>query len=705
MPISPKKARDRFIPGYFMNTTVDEMKKFLDNQLGEIESEDISLRLIKIREELRATGIIKFFAKYDSSQEPAEEPTQWEAMKHPFDSHLLVNAGPGSGKTSVLVGRIIHLIHEQKIKPSEIIVLAFNRAVVFEIRNRIRDLFQSLGYAAYASQVRVSTFHSLAMRSLYDSDTPPESAYGENILKDFADRLVADKVFRQNVAGKCSCILVDEFQDMNEEVYSIIRNLHEGSSIQPGVMAIGDDDQDILRWNRESPGEGNKAFAELYFKKFKEDFGGAKLKTLELGVNFRSGVDIVKESQEFIQNFFVRNKISERLKKNRLCTKKDTVESKCKTIDSREWTWDQTLENVAKTSHELLANNKGSIAILCRTNEEVASVHRKMANIIPNLVVQNNENISIKKLRHVALWIDFLETEIVQQDQALSASLFNDLFKTFCADTDIPEIQSGVAETDFSTLWKLCIEENPYPHLSTLFHFMKAMKSDDLQRILGAHENVDEAVVSTIHKVKGLEYDNVIILPSRASFPFKDSSSDIKADAAEEARLFYVAMTRAKSQLVCYIGEREICWEQSQPQPFNGVQGKDKILTGTPKQINIGWPMRISDFNGACSNPEVTQKYIETKVAIGDKLECESGDNKKLFHTSKFGEKFQIGCISNKFVAKSPRSELKVSSIIRYPSDENNPKYSNNKYTPCVTMRGWGYVVLVEERKKTWIIK
>jgi len=45
-------------------------------------------------------------------------------MRHPFDRHLLVNAGPGAGKTSVLVGRIAHLIREQHLKPSEIVVLA-----------------------------------------------------------------------------------------------------------------------------------------------------------------------------------------------------------------------------------------------------------------------------------------------------------------------------------------------------------------------------------------------------------------------------------------------------------------------------------------------------------------------------------------------------------------------------------------------------
>ncbi|HBM60075.1 MAG TPA: hypothetical protein DD444_12875, partial [Citreicella sp.] len=118
-------------------------------------------------------------------------------------------AGPGAGKTSVLVGRIVHLIREQHVKPSEIMVLAFNRAVVFEIRKRVRDLFRSLGYAAYASRVRVHTFHGLAMRHLGDA----APSVTEELLPAFARRLTRDAAFRATVAGECRVLLVDEFQD------------------------------------------------------------------------------------------------------------------------------------------------------------------------------------------------------------------------------------------------------------------------------------------------------------------------------------------------------------------------------------------------------------------------------------------------------------------------------------------------------------
>jgi len=683
----PEEARGRFISGYFANSSAGALKEFLDGHLGEIEDE--TGRIAEKRDQLRATRATEFFDFYKASQEPA----QWQVMQHPFNRHLLVNAGPGAGKTSVLVGRIAHLIREQHVKPSEIMVLAFNRAVVFEIRKRIRDLFRSLGYAAYVSQVRVSTFHALAMRSLNGADTP--TGHGdidrENLLPDFANRLAKNATFRQEIAGQCRSLLIDEFQDVTEDVYTIIRSLHEGSGSQAGIMVIGDDDQDILRWQRKEDGAHSGAFAERYFQRFKTDFGGAELATLELGVNFRSGAEVVQTSQAMIHGFFQRNARSDRIKTSLLRASESAPDSHCERIDARGWSWDQTLSRVKQDSLDLLEKNPGSIAILCRSNDEVASVHRALADVFPGIAVQNSENLSIRSLRHIALWIEFLEVEAARQDRALSDPLRAELLEEFRNSTDIPETRASAPSwADLSTLWELCTQESSFPHLSTLVGFLKTLKSDELQRLIGSRQGAGEAVVSTIHKVKGLEYDNVVVVPSRTRFG--ERSSDIEADAAEEARLLYVALTRAKSQLVYYVGDRESAWGRAQPNPFPSSSGQDQILTGTPKQVAIGWAMCRSGFN---PDPEVTQSYIESQVCIGDRVELDgrgAGANKGVFHRAPSGERRQIGFIAQRYGAGGPRSDLKVSAVIRYAADESD----QHCHPASVLARGWGYVVLVE---------
>lgn len=685
----PAEARDRFVPGYFACADVDALKGFIDEQLGEIEDE--TGVFAEKRDQLRATRSTEFFDFYRASPEKA----QWEAMQYPYNRHLLVNAGPGAGKTSVLVGRIVHLIREQHVKPSEIMVLAFNRAVVFEIRKRVRDLFRSLGYAAYASRVRVHTFHGLAMRHL--GDTAPSVT--EELLPTFARRLTQDAAFRVTVAGECRALLVDEFQDVNEEVYEIIRALHAGSGDRAGIMAIGDDDQDILRWNRKPARvvwgrpavEAGGVFADHYFGRFRADFSGEQLSELTLGVNFRSSPEIVEKSQEMINGFFGRRTLSQRLKTDRLRAVDGAPSGTVERVDAQGWSWERTLEEVRATSQRLLSENPGSLAVLCRSNDEVASVHRALSGIFPVVTVQSSENIAIRSLRHVALWLDLLEGEIAQQDQALTDPLRARLLETFHAETDIPETRAGgQMDPDLSVLWDLCAQETVFPYLSTLVEFLKDLRSDELQRLLGATRPEGEILVSTIHKVKGLEYDNVVVLPSRMSFGGR--STEIEANAAEEARLLYVALTRAKSRLVFHLGDRELSWAGKTITPFRGAQDGGRILTGTPKEVFISWSMNRSRSN---ADPERTQVYIETSVSVGDPIQLEAPDRwagKALMHGSETGDRRQIGLPSKAVGHGGDVTDLKVSAVIRYepkPDDRAQP-------CPKVAAQGWGYVVLVE---------
>lgn len=687
----PDQARESFINGYFTKTDAEEMKVFLETQLGEIEGDGGEAEgfIATKRDQLRATKATEFFARYEDSEEPA----QWEGVRHPFDQHLLVNAGPGAGKTSVLVGRIVHLIREQHVKPSEILVLAFNRAVVFEIKKRIRDLFRSLGYAAYASQVRVHTFHALARRSLDPSEGRSQGAAWENLLGDFAAKLAANATFRKQVADGCRCILIDEFQDVTDDVYSIIWNLYLGGGARAGVMAIGDDDQDILRWQRRTRGLNGGEFAETYFQKFKKDFGGDSLASLELSVNFRSGAEIVERSQKMISGFFAKTTKSRRLKQTLLRAASQAPNSQCERILSRGWAWRDTSAEILKACFRLRAENPGSLAVLCRTNDEVAHIHQLLAAHFPRLTVQSSENMRISDLRHVALWVDFLEAEAAKGDRALTEALRNDVLAAFRASAKIPEANpSSTPHVDLSALWGLCEEESVFPHLSTLIRFVRALQRDELQRLLGGRQGDQEVVVSTIHKVKGLEFDNVVVAPSRSSFGDRGASaSALDNDAAEEARLLYVALTRARRRMTYFVGDRETAWGASQPRAFQGEAGQGQVLTGAHAQIDLGWAMRRSPFN---QDPDDCQTYIERNVRDGDRIMLSGSGtraNMSLIHCSQSGARRQIGCVAKKFGAGSGDADLKVSAVIRYPIDDTTLHSTGE----IVARQGWGYAVLI----------
>lgn len=75
--------------------------------------------------------------------------------------HLVILAGPGTGKTFVLVRRIQYLVEELTVSPKRILALAFTRAAAAEMRSRLEDTLADTG-----TRIRVSTLHSYALSEL-----------------------------------------------------------------------------------------------------------------------------------------------------------------------------------------------------------------------------------------------------------------------------------------------------------------------------------------------------------------------------------------------------------------------------------------------------------------------------------------------------------------------------------------------------------
>ena len=81
---------------------------------------------------------------------------QAEAIATDEDTTLVL-AGAGTGKTAVIVGKVVHLVRNQNVSPRDILVLAFNRKAAEEIRNRL---------PSDCSAATVSTFHAFGLRTI-----------------------------------------------------------------------------------------------------------------------------------------------------------------------------------------------------------------------------------------------------------------------------------------------------------------------------------------------------------------------------------------------------------------------------------------------------------------------------------------------------------------------------------------------------------
>ena len=89
---------------------------------------------------------------------------QKEAILHK-DGPMLVLAGPGSGKTTVITNRIFSLTRHQGVNPSSILVITFTRAAAREMEGRY-DKMSRQEKATVSGRVSFGTFHSVFFRIL-----------------------------------------------------------------------------------------------------------------------------------------------------------------------------------------------------------------------------------------------------------------------------------------------------------------------------------------------------------------------------------------------------------------------------------------------------------------------------------------------------------------------------------------------------------
>ena len=168
---------------------------------------------------------------------PAELPPGSAALEYRFvgddreQTNVLVLAGPGSGKTRVLVHRIAYLVRARRENPRGILALAYNRHAAVDIRRRLAELIGD-----DARGVTVLTCHALAMRLAGASFTGRSERPDDELFREVLQRAVdllggkglppeeADERRERLLAG-FRWILVDEYQDIGPDQYALISAL------------------------------------------------------------------------------------------------------------------------------------------------------------------------------------------------------------------------------------------------------------------------------------------------------------------------------------------------------------------------------------------------------------------------------------------------------------------------------------------------
>lgn len=474
-----------------------------------------------------------------------------EALKNPVQQEIvaddreqtsvLVLAGPGSGKTRVLVHRIAYLIRVRREDPRGILVLTYNRHAAAEIRIRLRHLIGD-----DAAAVTISTCHALAMRLVGASfaGTASETSHDfDGIVMEAVRQLNGEGLSKPEAEAQRDTliqgyrwILVDEYQDIGPEEYALIsavagRSLDD-KELRLSLFAVGDDDQNIYAF----------AGASIRFiRQFEADYSARPMFLVE---NYRSTGHIIAAANAVIAPAAARMKASHDIAIDRKRSKglpggemaalDPVARGRVQVLDCPSGDVAQALTAIDELVRLSRLDPEWSwsrAAIIARDWRRLAPA-RAYAETLGIPVEMANESLpSIWRLREMQQFID-----VLRRDNTRLLGV-RDLV--------------GVLNAIPSNRWTDLIGEGIAALAKELAN--KAMPVLDLVKWFAEWTNDARGdqrglLLLTAHRAKGLEFDDVVILSGGWDRPSKDEDPDAPR------RLFYVAMTRARRSLAI-IGE------------------------------------------------------------------------------------------------------------------------------------------------------
>lgn len=473
---------------------------------------------------------------------------QESAVKNP-NPQLLIVAGPGSGKTTVLTKRLAYMIYEQNVPAEKCLAITFTRKAAQEMRERLSKLLKEK-----AAGLNIHTFHSLCFsilkenfetlglaedfrviskeeKSLYKEDELPEN------LLEFDELITLTlKLFRENpdilniYKERYRYLSVDEYQDIDEHQYELIKLLVPPDG---NILAIGDPNQAIY---------GFRGGSAKFFNNFTTDYPNAEI--INLKNNYRSTNTIVDASNQMIECFNIISKYEKPHEKITIHTA-PTDKAEAEFIVS-------TIENMIgghsffSIDSERSEGQDGNYSF-----SDFAILYRTSAQLKPILEALQRSGMPYVKLSNDLL----CENKHIR-------NLLQGLNGEFPVKEQLININGEIDDYIFKYLVKV---SESFTTRDEFIHEVSLLTEADT-----LDERADRISLMTLHASKGLEFKCVFIAGlEEGILPLYRAQTE--EEIAEEKRLLYVGMTRAEQRLFLSRAIKRIRFGKSEhpaPSPF-----------------------------------------------------------------------------------------------------------------------------------------
>ena len=164
------------------------------------------------------------------------------------NERILVDAGPGAGKTAVACARIAWLIDQAGLVPSDIWLVSFTRTAVHELRSRVGTY---LSDPEQAAGIRIATIdsHAWAIQSGFNREALLTGSYDENIRN--VIRLIQTNEGVFQYVGNVRHLFIDEAQDVVGPRVELLLELINALSPESGVTVFCDEAQAIYGFSED----------------------------------------------------------------------------------------------------------------------------------------------------------------------------------------------------------------------------------------------------------------------------------------------------------------------------------------------------------------------------------------------------------------------------------------------------------------------
>ncbi|AFC23727.1 DEAD/DEAH box helicase [Saprospira grandis] len=734
---------DEFIKGYFSCKSIAD---FINHLQQYIPSTD------PIFQAFRGDAI--------KEQEDRLNPEQKLVYNSPITKNINVAAGPGSGKTHTLSLRVARLVHHERISPENILVLAYNRAVVSELKHRLKTLFQKLGYAFLSKRIKIRTFHELALvtcsEKIKNNGDVLKFEKWEEVLH---NELKNNPGLIMNSLGGVKHILIDEFQDINDiriEILDLI--IQQLPNVK--LFVIGDPNQSIYGYDRSVMDPYhyydvfNEQFSPLKFSLMKNyrSYSGILLEASKLLVNDKAYQKL--QQANFSQESSLRMLLTEPIQKqaeippalNDLLEQHSDSEAMEEFLENADYKLYSEAQNTVPESfmdnyvevHKATINNSWEdkllqllkeqkvvvdedgkvskkpyqqIAIMFRTNNELYRGFQKIQQQnISNVRVriQGSSSGEFLKIRECFHYLeDLLKKDKNSQQTLIQTKVDLEQYIS----KGIPQALSNEKNWDsfylglFYALLQDYLDnlEGKFSVDKLITHIQEMTRRDDgqlyqiFEKYNASSKTQTEIVLTTMHKVKGLEYDAVIVTPSFSDLPLNSNSPiPLRDQIEEERRLLYVAYTRAKYRLAVFQHQRETAIINYRELNWPSLTSLGVPVKPDLDKIQLSWPANSYNFSKGVND------YIKKYIKVGDQVSIHFRQHGNYLFRELIHNDTAVAALSKNAIRTTNNNTLLgyiVSEVIVYTLEDSKVYDAKNgtnytqKWCPAAIKQGYIYLV------------